>query len=78
MKYVLLTGAGFTRNWGGWLARELEGDLLSRVSLNPALRALLQHARGFEDALETLQRAHTHWKAHTHWTPIEYLACLHR
>ena len=22
MTYILLTGAGFSRNWGGWLASE--------------------------------------------------------
>ncbi len=29
--HLLLLGAGFTRNWGGWLARELEGDILQRL-----------------------------------------------
>ena len=26
MSHLLLTGAGFTRNWGGWLASEIEGE----------------------------------------------------
>jgi hypothetical protein len=27
MKYVLILGAGFSRNWGGWLASEVNGHL---------------------------------------------------
>lgn len=39
--HILLTGAGFTRNWGGWLAKELEGDLLARLAQDRELRDLL-------------------------------------
>lgn len=53
--YILLTGAGFTRNWGGWLAKELEGDLLGRLSTNDPLRSELQSAANFESALWALQ-----------------------
>jgi len=56
MTYVLLTGAGFTHNWGGWLAREISGDLLGRVQAEPALRLRVQQSDSFESALETLQR----------------------
>ena len=34
MTHLLLTGAGSTRNWGGWLAGEIEGDLLNRLRGN--------------------------------------------
>jgi hypothetical protein len=26
MTHLLLAGAGFTHNWKGWLAKEMEGD----------------------------------------------------
>lgn len=55
MTHILLTGAGFTRNWGGWLAKEIAGDLLGRVAGDPALRNLLQHSESFESVLESLQ-----------------------
>ncbi len=51
MTHILLTGAGFTRNWGGWLAKELEGDLLARLAPYSQLRHLLQHSDNYEDAL---------------------------
>jgi hypothetical protein len=51
MTYVLLTGAGFTRNWGGWLAKELEGDLLARLAPHEQLRRLVQNSENYEEAL---------------------------
>jgi hypothetical protein len=51
MAYILLTGAGFTRNWGGWLAKELEGDLLARLALQDPLRRLIQSSDNYEEAL---------------------------
>jgi hypothetical protein len=56
MRHILLTGAGFTRNWGGWLATEIEGDLLRRVRDDGTLLNLVQNSDGFETALEVLQR----------------------
>lgn len=53
--YILLTGAGFTRNWGGWLAKEIEGDMLGRLSTNDRLRSELQWAQNFELILGKLQ-----------------------
>jgi hypothetical protein len=55
--HVLLTGAGFTYNWGGWLAKELEGDLLGRLASSPVLQRLVQHASNFEEALDTARRS---------------------
>ena len=55
MTHILLTGAGFTRNWGGWLGKEIEGDLLGRLGNSPELRTLVQNSPNFEAALQTLQ-----------------------
>jgi hypothetical protein len=50
--HILLTGAGFSRNWGGWLAKELEGDLLARLASDSELRKLVQTSTNYEEALE--------------------------
>lgn len=50
--HILLTGAGFSRNWGGWLAKELEGDLLARLANDDELRKLVQTSTNYEEALE--------------------------
>ena len=62
MPTFLLIGAGFSRNWGGWLASEAFEYLLGRpeIQQSPALRDLLwKHhpSGGFEDALAELQVA---------------------
>ena len=56
----LLIGAGFSRNWGGWLASEAFEFLLGcpEITADPQLAALLwkhQPTGGFEGALEELQ-----------------------
>lgn len=56
MTHLLLLGAGFSRNYGGWLADELTGDIMGRVSRDPHLLAYLQDQNGFEAALETVRR----------------------
>ena len=59
MAYLLLTGAGFSRNWGGWLATEAFEYLIGCPEVDDHLRHLLwQHKSrggGFEDALAELQ-----------------------
>ena len=60
MRSILLTGAGFSRNWGGWLASELFEFLIGcqEVTGSPTLRALLwkhQRHNGFESALAALR-----------------------
>jgi hypothetical protein len=60
MNKVLLLGAGFSRNWGGWLAKEAFEYLLgcAEVANSARLRQLMwqhQSAGGFEDALAELQ-----------------------
>lgn len=62
MSCFLLTGAGFSRNWGGWLASEAFEYLLGRPELaeREGLRRLLWNAQskgGFEDVLADLQVA---------------------
>ena len=63
MKHYLLLGAGFSRNWGGWLASEVFEYLLGRPEVvdNEELRRILwdsQPRGGFEYALEALQARH--------------------
>jgi SIR2-like domain len=52
-KRVLLTGAGWTRNWGGKLATEVWQDLIGSRSVqsNSRLRELLLREPSFEEAL---------------------------
>jgi hypothetical protein len=56
---VLLTGAGFSRNWGGWLGTEAFEYLLGCPEIDEHLRHLLwknkSRGGGFEDALAELQ-----------------------
>ena len=59
MPYFLLTGAGFSYNWGGYLASEAFEFLLSITDGDDDLRKLLwrghQARLGFEDILAKLQ-----------------------
>jgi len=60
MNHYLLLGAGFSRNWGGWLAAEAFEYLLGcpEVARNPQLQSLLwrnQSSGGFENALAEVQ-----------------------
>lgn len=58
MNNVLLLGAGFSRNWGGWLANECFEYLLGCPQIDAGIRQLLwKHRRsgGFEAALADLQ-----------------------
>jgi hypothetical protein len=59
MNYVLLTGAGFSRNWGGWLADECFEYLLSCSEITPVIRRELWKSKnqklGFENTLQELR-----------------------
>ena len=59
---ILLTGAGFSRNWGGWLANEAFEYLLGSSYIDDLLRQRLWIAKertlGFEDVLAELQTEH--------------------
>jgi len=56
MGNYILTGAGFSKNWGGWLSNELWSYLFSHpdIQKNVELRGLLwkNPQQGFENALE--------------------------
>ena len=58
MTRVLLTGAGFSRNWGGWLASEAFEYLLGCPEIDRETRQLLWRSKesggGFEDTLADL------------------------
>jgi hypothetical protein len=59
MPHYLLTGAGFSRNWGGWLASEAFEYLLGAPEIDDYLRSVLWTAKlrgeGFEGALSMVQ-----------------------
>jgi SIR2-like domain len=63
MSRLLLLGAGFSRNWGGWLASEVFEYLLGcqEVNASDSVRELLWRCQktgsGFEGALAELQEA---------------------
>ena len=57
MTRVLLTGAGFSRNWGGMLAGDVFPYLLGCDELDDELRRQLWRDRSFEDVLAALQLA---------------------
>jgi hypothetical protein len=62
MAHYLLTGAGFSHNWGGWLASEAFEYLLGAAEMDGDLRALLwrnkESGDGFEGALAILEKDH--------------------
>lgn len=61
MTLILLTGAGFSRNWGGWLASEAFEYLLGCTEIDRETRTLLWRSKenggGFEDTLADLANA---------------------
>src|SRR5215472_12747808 len=63
MSHVLLTGAGFSRNWGGWLASEAFEYLIGSPEIDDNIRDLLWRHKsrggGFEEALAELQEQYT-------------------
>ena len=66
MSAMLLTGAGFSRNWGGWLASEAFEYLLGRPEINPRIRNCLWKNKGnFETTFQELRDALQHTKSET-------------
>jgi hypothetical protein len=56
MTFILLPGAGFSRNWGGPLASDIFSSLLSDTGIDEHTRNLLFDSRGaFEQVLADLQ-----------------------
>jgi hypothetical protein len=62
MTHILLTGAGFSRNWGGYLANEAFEYLLGSAHVDDNLRRHLwagkERRLAFEDILSGLQTAY--------------------
>jgi hypothetical protein len=59
--HILLTGAGFSKNWGGLLAGEFFSRLLGEEELDSKTRGLMFEARrhgGFERVMAVLQAEH--------------------
>jgi hypothetical protein len=77
MAHVLLTGAGFSRNWGGWLADEAFEYLIGSPEIDDHIRHLLWWCKrmgyGFEGALAELQQAYTLSKNDRTRKPLEDL-----
>jgi hypothetical protein len=67
MPHYLLTGAGFSRNWGGWLANEAFEYLLGAPEIDDYFRNILWEAKlrgeGFEGALSMVQDAYASSKS---------------
>ena len=80
MAHVLLTGAGFSRNWGGWLANEAFEYLIGSPEIDDNLRQLLwthkTRGGGFEDTLAELQQAYTLSRNERTRKPLEDLQGL--
>jgi hypothetical protein len=57
MNAVLLSGAGFTHNWGGRLAREMNTAIALRLQGDRDIAELLYRNPSFEEALAELQNA---------------------
>jgi SIR2-like protein len=59
MNHILLTGAGFSRNWGGWLADEAFEYLLGCPEITHFIRQQLWKSKGlglgFEDTLREMR-----------------------
>jgi hypothetical protein len=57
MSHILLTGAGFSRNWGCWLADEVFECLLAEPKLTPLMRAQLLRDKNSHGNYETTIQA---------------------
>lgn len=71
MGQYILTGAGFSKNWGGWLSQELWAFLIGHAEIqkNEALKKLLWNNlnEGFENALyeaKQLAESNPEWMNH--------------
>ena len=70
MQTILLTGAGFSRNWGGWLADEAFEYLLGCAEVTPFIRHQLWLSKGrglgFEDTLREIRELHAAQQDNAH------------
>ena len=54
---ILLTGAGFTHNFGAPLASEVSSLIFNSISENPQLRELLRNNFDYEDVYQTVMQS---------------------
>jgi hypothetical protein len=74
MSRVALLGAGFSRNWDGWLASEIKGKLCARLHGDVELGNLLaQSSDNFEDALSRVQGEHKSQRSPTSKAKLDRL-----
>jgi hypothetical protein len=66
MNRILLTGAGFSQNWGGWLTDEITNQLLSKINQAPDpaiaeayLNGIAANGGNYEAILECIHRLHS-------------------
>jgi hypothetical protein len=75
LSYILLTGAGFSRNWGGWLTNEAFEYLLGCSGVTPIIATELWKAKttgaGFEGALESLRGLYATYQDAGHKTELK-------
>ena len=66
MPDILLTGAGFSRNWGGWLASEVFEYLLGCPEMNQDIYTAIWRSKnenlGFENTLQALREANEKYR----------------
>jgi len=77
---ILLTGAGFSRNWGGWLANEVFEYVLGRPEVGNELRQRLWadklRQRGFEETLGDIQQEAARGAPRTREMVDQFMAAL--
>lgn len=75
MGNILFTGAGFSYNWGGWLATECFEYVLGCPEITPYIRDVLwNHKRGgtgYEGALEQIRAQHQTFNGERHASEIQ-------
>jgi hypothetical protein len=75
MRYLLLTGAGFSRNWGGWLADEAFEYLLGCAEVTLFIRQQLWKTKGsklgFEDTLREFRELHANSQNDDHLIELQ-------
>jgi hypothetical protein len=76
VNYIALLGAGFSRNWGGWLAAEVFEYLIGCTEVDANINNLLwkfRNSGGFEAALGELQGQYLRTRSSSVDEPLERL-----
>ena len=63
-KRTLLTGAGFSRNWGGYTAPEMMGQILGHLQTNEEARTFWLSVPSFEEGLAKARACEVSGEAH--------------